>query len=41
MRLTIFGATGKTGKHLVRQALEAGYEVTAVARDPSKLDIFQ
>ncbi len=40
MRITIFGATGKTGGHLVRQALEAGYEITAVARDPSKLAAF-
>lgn len=32
MRLTIFGATGKTGGRLVRQALAAGHEVTAVAR---------
>ncbi len=39
MRITIFGATGKTGGHLVRQALEAGHEVTAVARDPSKLAV--
>ena len=37
MRLTIFGATGRTGKHLVEQALEAGYEVVAFARNPSKL----
>ncbi|MFI6775130.1 NAD(P)-dependent oxidoreductase [Nocardia sp. NPDC050412] len=32
MRLTIFGATGRTGGHLVRQALTAGHEVTAVVR---------
>lgn len=38
-KLAIFGATGKTGKHLVRQALEAGHEVTALARDPGKLGI--
>jgi NAD(P)-dependent dehydrogenase (short-subunit alcohol dehydrogenase family) len=39
MRLTIFGATGKTGGHLVRQALRDGYEVTALARNASKLAI--
>ncbi len=39
MKLTIFGATGGTGKHLVRQALDAGHEVTAVVRDPSRLDV--
>jgi putative NADH-flavin reductase len=37
MKLTVFGATGKTGKEIVRQALAAGHEVTAVARDPAKL----
>jgi nucleoside-diphosphate-sugar epimerase len=40
MRITVFGATGKTGGHLVHQALESGYEITAVARDPSKLSVF-
>src|SRR4051794_41944908 len=39
MRLTIFGATGGTGTQLVRQALEEGHEVTAVVRDPARLDV--
>lgn len=39
MRLTVLGATGGTGKHLVRQALDAGHEVTAVVRDPSRLPV--
>jgi putative NADH-flavin reductase len=38
MRLTIFGATGGTGTRLVRRALEEGHEVTAVVRDPARLD---
>lgn len=37
--LTVFGATGGTGTEFVRAALAAGYGVTAVARDPSKLAI--
>ena len=37
MKLTIFGATGRTGKLLVQQALEAGHQVVAFARTPSKL----
>ena len=37
MRVAIFGATGRTGRHLVRQALERGYEVVAFARDPGRL----
>ena len=39
MRLTIFGPTGRTGRHLVQQALAAGHELTAYARTPSKLDL--
>ena len=37
MKLTIFGATGKTGRQLTEQALAAGHEVTAVVRDPARL----
>ncbi len=37
MKLVIFGATGKTGMPLVRQALEVGHEVVAFVRTPSKL----
>lgn len=38
MKITIFGATGKTGRRLVAQALEEGHEVTAFTRTPSKLE---
>uniref|UniRef100_A0AAU3GSC4 NAD(P)H-binding protein n=1 Tax=Streptomyces sp. NBC_01401 TaxID=2903854 RepID=A0AAU3GSC4_9ACTN len=37
MRLTVFGATGAVGQEVVRQALVAGHEVTAVVRDPARL----
>jgi len=37
MKLIIFGATGKIGRHLVEQALELGHDVTAFARTPEKL----
>ncbi len=37
MKIAIFGGTGKTGQHLVQQALEAGYEVVALARNPARL----
>ncbi|MGW2223143.1 NAD(P)H-binding protein, partial [Nonomuraea sp. NPDC001684] len=37
MRLVIFGATGRTGLELVRQALDLGHEVTAVVRDAARL----
>jgi putative NADH-flavin reductase len=38
MKLTIFGATGGTGKQLIEQALAAGNEVVAFARTPSKIN---
>ncbi|MFI7549356.1 NAD(P)-dependent oxidoreductase [Micromonospora sediminimaris] len=37
MRLTVFGATGRTGRHVTRQALAAGHQVTAVVRDVARL----
>lgn len=37
MNLAILGGTGKTGAHLVRQALAAGHSVRVLARDPKKL----
>ncbi|GAA2883641.1 SDR family oxidoreductase [Streptosporangium fragile] len=37
MKLTVCGATGGTGQEIVRQALAAGHEVTAVVRDPARL----
>jgi len=39
MKLTVFGATGGIGGHVVRQALDAGHEVTAVVRDPVRFDV--
>lgn len=37
MKLAIFGASGKTGRHVVDLALAGGHTVTALIRDPSKL----
>ncbi|MGC4995821.1 NAD(P)-dependent oxidoreductase [Streptomyces sp. DT195] len=39
MRLTVLGATGGVGGEIVRQALDAGHEVTAVVRDPARLTV--
>jgi putative NADH-flavin reductase len=39
MRLTIFGASGRTGRQLLNQALAAGHTATAVARDPTRLPV--
>ena len=35
--VALFGATGRTGKHLLQQALDSGYAVRVLARDPAKL----
>lgn len=37
MRIAVIGATGRTGKHVVEQALERGNDVVALARSPSAL----
>jgi uncharacterized protein YbjT (DUF2867 family) len=39
IKMTVFGATGGIGRHVVRQALDAGHRVTAVVRDPARLDV--
>ncbi|MFI1580098.1 NAD(P)-dependent oxidoreductase [Embleya sp. NPDC020630] len=38
MRLTVLGATGATGGHVLRQAAAAGHKITAVVRAPSRPD---
>lgn len=39
MNIIVFGATGRTGQELVKQALEQGHIVTAFTRNPLKLKI--
>lgn len=36
-RVIVFGASGRVGRSLVDQALDAGHEVTAFVRDPARL----
>jgi putative NADH-flavin reductase len=38
MRVTVFGASGATGRYLIDQALAHGHHVTAFVRDASRFD---
>jgi uncharacterized protein YbjT (DUF2867 family) len=37
MRITVIGATGRTGRHVVNEGLRRGYEITAFTRRPEAL----
>jgi putative NADH-flavin reductase len=39
MKLAILGATGRTGGHALKSALDAGHHVRVLARDPAKLTV--
>jgi putative NADH-flavin reductase len=39
MNVAIFGATGKTGRFVIEEALERGHRVVTLTRNPAKLDI--
>jgi putative NADH-flavin reductase len=39
LRILVYGATGKIGSHVVEEALQRGHIVTAVSRDPSRIEI--
>lgn len=37
-KIALFGATGQTGKHVLKLAVEQGYQVKALVRNPDKLE---
>jgi putative NADH-flavin reductase len=39
MRITILGATGRTGRHLVEQGLNDGHHIIAFGRNPHRLEV--
>jgi len=40
MKLSLFGATGPTGKHIIEEALKQGYSLSVYTRDARKVDAF-
>ena len=38
LHILVYGATGKIGTHVVEEALQRGHLVTAVSRDPSRIE---
>jgi uncharacterized protein YbjT (DUF2867 family) len=38
-RILLLGSTGRTGKYLLKETLEKGYEVNVLVRDKSKIEI--
>jgi uncharacterized protein YbjT (DUF2867 family) len=39
MKIALFGGTGKTGKHLMQQALDQGHSLRVLVRSPEKVTI--
>ena len=39
MRIAVIGATGRTGRQVVAQALARGHAVTAVTRHPQSITV--
>jgi putative NADH-flavin reductase len=37
MKILLLGATGRTGKHIIEEAIKRGHKISAIARDPEKL----
>ena len=38
MKILILGATGRTGKLILEEALNQGYDINCLVRDPKKID---
>lgn len=41
MKILLLGATGRTGKHIIEEAIKRGHKISAIARNPEKLKDFQ
>ncbi|MCB2219014.1 MAG: NAD(P)H-binding protein [Bacteroidetes bacterium] len=41
MKILLLGATGRTGKHILKEAAKRGHTISAIARNPEKLNEYQ
>jgi uncharacterized protein YbjT (DUF2867 family) len=41
MKILLLGATGRTGKLIIEEAIRRGHNISAIARDPEKLKDYQ
>lgn len=41
MRILLLGATGRTGKFVIEEAIRRGHKISAIARNPEKLKCYQ
>jgi putative NADH-flavin reductase len=41
MKILLLGATGRTGKHIIEEAIKRGHKISAIARNPEKLKEFK
>jgi len=41
MKILLLGATGRTGKHIIEEAIKRGHKISAIARNPEKLKDFK
>lgn len=41
MKILLLGATGRTGKYIIEEALKRGHTISAIARDPEKLKDYE
>jgi uncharacterized protein YbjT (DUF2867 family) len=41
MKILLLGATGRTGKHVIEEAIKRGHIISAIARNPEKLKDFK
>jgi uncharacterized protein YbjT (DUF2867 family) len=41
MKILLLGATGRTGIHIIQEAIKRGYKISAIARNPEKLKDYE